>query len=121
MSFKSVKKFALNKEKPIRFRNQALRSLIIKCLRFGGLEFRKTFNYYQENFNFHNTFLNENDFKTILDELTELREKSLTIEREYQKYRKEQKLLGFKQLSKKEIEYRDNVLQEISSIWDKFK
>ncbi|MFN8577670.1 MAG: hypothetical protein U0354_12510 [Candidatus Sericytochromatia bacterium] len=123
MGFKSVKKFAMNHENGIRFRNEALQSLIIRCLRFANLEFRKTLYYYKENYNFHlgNNFVDENKFKIILDELVELRCKSLILEREYQEYRMKQKKLGFRQPSKIEKQYRLNIYKEISCIWDKFK
>ena len=121
MSFNATKKRAQDKDRNLNSRRVSVRSCIQLCLYYSGLNgYQSIVGYYNSNNNLNSDNLNSETIDKILFELTNLREQSKQLRKDYYDYRKKQKKLGQRAISKKEESiWREN-WKKINQLWDKF-
>ena len=92
MSFNSTKKRAQDPNRHINSRRVSVRSCIQLCLHYSGLNgYSSIVGYYNKEYKLNEDSLDAEVIDRILSEITELREISKQIRKEYFNYREEQK------------------------------
>ena len=122
MSFSATKHRAQDINRHINARRVAVRSCIQLCSCYTGLNgFQAIVGYFNLHHNLNGDDLSSENIDSILEELTELRERSKQIRSEYIKHRKEEKGYGRRKISNKELIVWKENWKKITHLWDKFE
>lgn len=122
MSFNATKKHALDKSRNIKTRRTNVRSCIQICLYYSGkIGYTAIVKYYTKTENLNNDNLTNENIDKIIQDLSELREKSKVTLLEFNEYRKSAKSKGNRKLSKIDLTKQKENWDKIHQIWNKFE
>jgi hypothetical protein len=122
MSFNATKKHALDKSRNINSRRVNVRSCIQICLYYrGNIGYTAIVKNYTKTENLNNDNLTNENIENIIQDLSELKEKSKVIQQEFDKYRKIAKNKGNRKLSNIDLIKQKENWDKIHQIWKKFE
>ena len=121
MSFNATKKRALDPSRHINVRRVAVRSCIVCCLPYSKpVGYTRFVQSLTRSHHLNNDNLSDQNIRDILSELTLFRLQSIELTNKFHQYRKNQKKQGYHLLSKKDKNYYQQILQQVSALWKKF-
>ena len=121
MSFNAIIKRAQDHNRHINSRRVSVRSCIQLCLYYSGYNgYSSIVGYYNKEYKLNEDSLNSEIIDEILAELTELRENSKLKRIEYSNYRRNQKAIGRRLISKEDEAIGKENWENTNQIWNKF-
>jgi hypothetical protein len=121
MSFSATKKRAQDQNRHVNSRRVSVRSCIQLCLCYSGLNgYQSIVDYYNKTDNLNGDNLSSETIDKILTELTIIREQSILLRQDYSNYRKKQKQIGQRTISKSEELIQRDYRKRINELWNKF-